>query len=74
MGKEEIRTTIKPQAVVTIFRDIIPKNIEKQWVEYPELEVFFEKGYYIENMMQVLVGTDRYMITFTFGKFKTSLY
>jgi len=66
--------TIKPQEVVTIFRDVKQKSENHDYVVYPEIEKFFENGFYIEDFKQTLIGTDRYMITFTFRKFNPSTY
>lgn len=63
-----------PQEVVTIFRELKIKSEEKQWVGYPELEEFFEKGYYIENFTQTVIGNERYMITFIFRKYSPAQY
>lgn len=65
---------MQPQEVITIFRELKKENEEKQWVGYPELEEFFQKGYYIENFTQTTIGNDRYMITFIFRKYSSAQY
>ncbi|MCE3229037.1 MAG: hypothetical protein K0S32_3588 [Bacteroidetes bacterium] len=65
---------IKPQEVITIFCDIKQKDTEQQWVDYPQLFEFFNKGYYIESFKQSIIGSDRYMITFTFRSFNAATY
>ena len=47
---------MQPQEVITIFRELKLKNEEKQWIGYPELEEFFQKGYFIEYFTQYLLG------------------
>ncbi|HEY6162951.1 MAG TPA: hypothetical protein VI112_17100 [Bacteroidia bacterium] len=66
--KQEDDSNIKPQEVITIFRNI-SEHRDSSWTGYPELEEFFNKGYYIEDFKQTLLGEERYMITFTFRKF-----
>jgi hypothetical protein len=65
---------LNPQEVVTIFREVNPKNSEGKWVLYPKLKNFFEKGFYIESFQQALIGTERYMITFSLRKINPSPY
>ena len=59
---------IKPQEVITIFRNIGDVT-DSSWRGYPELEDFFNKGYYIEDFKQTLLNEKMYMITFTFRRF-----
>ncbi|HYG49791.1 MAG TPA: hypothetical protein VD905_02760 [Flavobacteriales bacterium] len=59
---------MQPQEVITIFRELKLKNEEKQWIGYPELEEFFQKGYFIEYFTQIPIGNERFMITFLFKK------
>jgi hypothetical protein len=65
---------MKPQEVVTIFRNVMDKTNEQQWIGYPELEEFFNKGFYIETFKQSIIDSERYMITFTFRKFNPATY
>lgn len=60
---------IKPQEVITIFCNIKPGSEKDQWVEYPQLEQFFKKGYYIQDFKQTVLDSGRYMITFSFRRY-----
>jgi hypothetical protein len=73
MEIEKEKHSIIPQEIITIFCRLQEPN-DKQWRDYPELDEFFKKGYYIEDFKQTLIGTDRYMITFAFRKFNPSTY
>jgi hypothetical protein len=65
---------LKPQEVITLFRDINLKSSEEQSIHYKELEDLFKLGFYIENFQQTNIGTDRFMITFVLRKFNPSTY
>ncbi len=72
--KPEERVTIKPQEVITLFRDINVKGDEAQAIHYPELEDLFKDGFYVESFNQAFVGTDRFIITFVLRKFNKNTY
>lgn len=57
------------QEIITIFRNILPEKDEKQSINYPELEEFMKKGYYIEDFQQTMVGERRFMLTIRFRRF-----
>ena len=65
---------IKPQEVITLFRDVQLKNLEEQAIHYSELEDLFKLGFYIENFQQTMIGPDRFMITFVLRKFNPTTY
>ena len=65
---------IKPQEVITLFRDINVKSHAQQAINYPELEDLFQKGFYVESSNQTFVGADRFIITFILRKFNPSTY
>ena len=65
---------IKPQEVITLFRDVQLKNLEEQAIHYAELEDLFKLGFYIENFQQTMIGADRFMITFVLRKFNPTTY
>jgi hypothetical protein len=65
---------IKPQEVITIFRNISEVSASDQWIGYPELQEFFDKGYYIEEFQQTAIDSNRFMITFNFRKFSQVTY
>lgn len=65
---------MKPQEVITIFRELKTKDEEKQLESYPELDPFFEKDYYIESFNQTVIGNEKYMITFVFRQYHPAQY
>jgi|LauGreDrversion4_2_1035121.scaffolds.fasta_scaffold176623_2 hypothetical protein len=65
---------LKPQEVVTLFRDVNIKSNEMQAIHYQELEDLFKLGFYIENFQQTVIGADRFMITFVLRKFNPTTY
>jgi hypothetical protein len=72
--KSEETIKIKPQEVITLFRDIKIKGDEAQAIHYPELEDLFKDGFYVESFNQAFVGTDRFIITFVLRKFNKNTY
>ena len=57
---------MKQQEIITIFTSI-PDDIKKKHVSistYPELNKYFEKGMYIENIVQSCLADGRCVITF----------
>jgi hypothetical protein len=73
MNSHEIKS-LKPQEVVTLFRDVNIKSNEMQAIHYQELEDLFKLGFYIENFQQTVIGSDRFMITFVLRKFNPTTY
>lgn len=73
MNSYEIKS-LKPQEVVTLFRDVNIKSNEMQAIHYQELEDLFKLGFYIENFQQTVIGADRFMITFVLRKFNPTTY
>jgi hypothetical protein len=73
MNSDEIKS-LKPQEVVTLFRDVNIKSNEMQAIHYQELEDLFKLGFYIENFQQTVIGSDRFMITFVLRKFNPTTY
>ncbi len=65
---------MKKQEIITIFTNI-PKNINEEnniTNTYPELNKFFEKGMYIENVVQNCLADGRCVITFVFRHYYSS--
>lgn len=56
------------QEVMTVFRELVVRTEQNQWLDYPELKQFFDKGYHIEAFQQMVIGNERYLITFIFAK------
>ena len=59
------------QEVVTLIT-ALPKKASKTIVkQYPELDVFFEKGMYIETVTQCRLSRKEYSITFVFRHYNS---
>lgn len=72
--KSEENTITKSQEVITLVRNVPTKGDETQPIYYPELEMLFQKGFYVESFRQTMLGTDRYMVTFNLRTFNPSTY
>lgn len=57
---------MKQQEIITIFTSIpdVVKEKRDAVSTYPELDTFFEKGMYIENIVQSCLADGRCAITF----------
>lgn len=66
---------MKPQEVISIIADISPSDLDNKGnlaKSYPELDQFFDKGMYIENIVQSPFGNRKCIITFVFRYYNTS--
>ncbi|MCG2609995.1 hypothetical protein LZZ90_00570 [Flavobacterium sp. SM15] len=57
---------MKQQEIITVFTTI-PEDVKKKHTvitTYPELDKFFEKGMYVENIVQSCLADGRCAITF----------
>jgi hypothetical protein len=65
---------MKQQEIITIISNI-PKNLhgEQSVVNtYPELQEFFEKGMYVESIVQSCLVDGRFVITFVLRYYNAS--
>jgi hypothetical protein len=65
---------MKPQEVITIVTDVSVDSQVKGSVTrmHPELDQFFDKGMYIEKVLQSCPDNGRCVITFVFRYYNTS--
>lgn len=74
MEKKEGRSSIKPQEIITLIRNMDTQSKDKNLIEYLELNEYYENGYYVEDFKLTLINADKYMITFSLRKFNPSTY
>lgn len=66
---------MKQQEIITVFTSM-PEDVKEKHVfinTYPELDKFFEKGMYVENIVQNCLADGRCAITFVLRYYSTSL-
>ncbi len=63
---------MKPQEVITIVTDIFFDSQVKGARMHPELDEFFDKGMYIEKVVQNCLDNGKCVITFVFRYYSTS--
>ena len=66
---------MKPQEVITILTDMVStQSQDKNTIiqTYPELDHFFDKGMYIEKIVQNCLEDGKCMLTFVFRYYNTS--
>lgn len=65
---------MKQQEIITVITGI-PDDVKKKQAviyTYPELQDFFEKGMYVENMVQSCLADGRCIITFVLRYYNAS--
>ncbi len=62
---------VRKQIVLTVFKAI---SNEKQVITYPELDKYYDDGFFIEDFKQTNLGNNSLMITFILKTAEISMY